>query len=272
MPIETPSYRASGAAARCAVALLEPRREPAWAACLSAREQVRLGRLAPARQPRYIAGRLAAKHLFLRRLGADGACAPRAQPVFHALTPDALHAFSPWMYRLAEILPAAAGGGPRLYWCGVLRPERVSLAHTEGLTCASLAAGPALGLDVEQAVPRRDAFYRGNFTEGERRWVARSAWATGVPFAWLYTFLWTLKEAVLKGRLTGGARSVWDFPRIETRPLADPCAMAAAYRGVRVGEAVHAFGVEVCGPQGTARVAAAVTASHHRILTVLHTS
>lgn len=272
MPSDTLSYRASGAAARCDVALLAPCREPAWVACLSARERARLGRLAPARRPRYVAGRLAAKHLFLRRLGADGEGAERAQPVFHALTPDALHAFSPWMYRLAEILPDADGGGPRLYWGGVPRPERVSLAHTEGLTCASLAAGPALGLDVEQAVPRRDAFYRGTFTEGERRWAARSAWATGVPLAWLYTFLWTLKEAVLKGRLTGGARSVWDFPRIETRPLADPRAMAAAYRGTRVGEAVQTFGVEVRGPQGHACAAAAVTASHHRILTVLRTS
>lgn len=247
------------------VALLAPPRlaPAAFAGCLTAAEQARCARFArPERQARFVAGRLAAKYLFLQRL--DGAApAPLAR-----LTPEALGDFSPWMYRAVEILPDA-GGVPRLAWNGRPRPERVSVAHTDGLTVASLAEAGPLGLDVEQALPRRDAFYAGNFTPGERRWVARSAWATGVPFTWLYTLLWTLKEALLKAHLAGPPLSLWDFRRLELDVLTNARTMAAAYRSPRVGEVVRHFDVAVAGPHRRARVRVALAATEHLILTIL---
>ncbi|MBV8859357.1 MAG: 4'-phosphopantetheinyl transferase superfamily protein [Acidobacteria bacterium] len=188
-----------------------------YAGHLSARERAKYVRLpGGGRKGEWLAGRLAAKYLFLSRL--EGACRPRGEAPLLKLSAEALGAYSPWMYRAAEVL--SDGGAPRLFWCGGERTERLSLSHTRGVAGACLTAGAPAAIDVETVAPRHGAFYRKNFTEAERRWAAGRAGGGAAGPDWCFTLLWALKESALKlGWLSQS--SVWSFPRIQIGGLPD---------------------------------------------------
>jgi len=261
---------------RCAVAVVASKEVSgaAYVECLSEREQARYAGIGhPDRQARWLAGRLAAKYLFLmqmNRAGTIGAGPPMLVP----LTFERLAAFLPWMYRHVEVLPpeTTPRGAPRLTWGGEACPDhRVSISHANGTTCACIAAGSTLGIDLEESVPRIHAFYRGNFTDAERQWVAQSASETRFSPAWLYTLLWTLKEAVLKANILEKEISVWDFPRIGVQLQVDPRQLTAASRQARLGDHFVVCDARISSPAGRADVRVAMTATRKLVLSVLNT-
>jgi len=221
--------------AGCALALLAAGEvtEPAHGDRLSSREAACLSALAHPRVRRHwLAGRLAAKSLLLRGGGPSRR--------LDVLDGERLRAVPAERYREIEVLPAA-GGPPRLAWKGRELPARISISHGGGLSCAALpAAGAATGIDLETVAPRVEAFYRGNFTPAERRWAENGALSGDLSRDWLYTFLWTLKEAAFKSGATA-VQGVWEFGGLEVLVPADLAGRLAASRGPALGERFVAF-------------------------------
>lgn len=226
---------------------------------LSRREAAHLARLAPGRRRRWLAGRLGAKYLALR--GPGGA----ARLV--RLDGARLRAFDACAYRQVEVLPAADTGRPQLDWGGRRSSQRVSISHSGGVACAGLSGGEApIGIDMETDVPRARAFYRGNFSARERRWAELGARRAGLDDGWLYTFLWTVKEAALKSG-AAAARNVWELPRMEVVwPWARPERIAAS-RGSYMGERFAVLEVVICEDQRRTRARVETTSTPEVVLT-----
>jgi len=228
---------ADAASPGCALALLAAAAvgESTHGDRLSSREAACLSGLAhPKVRRHWLAGRLAAKNLLLSDDGGSGRVA------FDNLDGERLQAFPAARYREIEVLPAA-GGRPRLAWHGRELAVQVSISHGGGLSCAALpAAGVATGIDLETVAPRVAAFYRGNFTPAERRWAAAGARSSGLSADWLYTFLWTLKEAAFKSGATA-VQGVWGFAEMEYRLPAELVQSLAANSRPALGESFAAF-------------------------------
>lgn len=232
---------------------------------LSSREAAHLAGLRnPRVRRRWLAGRLAVKSLLLRGVcdGHDG-----GSPRLAALDGESLRALPAASCREIEVLPAESGP-PRITWHGRELPARVSITHGGGFSCASLA-GPeaAAGIDLETVEPRVDAFYRGNFTPREREWAEAGARATGLPGAWLYTLLWTIKEAALKSGATA-VRSVWGFAGLEIRLSADLPAHLAAGRRPALGDRFVTFEALVCAARRCTRARIETTSTPDCILSL----
>jgi hypothetical protein len=160
---------------------------------------------------------MAAKFCFLNSFGAEVARGMDAwMPRFLRVDSKSLSGFSSWMYQQVEILSENQhpGNRPHLAWNGLESDVRVSLSHANGRSCVYLDSNGSIGLDLEEAVVRRDACYRGNFSVREQAWVDKLERDTGADSAWLYTLLWTLKEAAIKSD-DSGKSTVWGMPQIE---------------------------------------------------------
>jgi 4'-phosphopantetheinyl transferase len=124
----------------------------------------------------------------------------------HALVRTALSAYgrrSPEVWRFA----ISAHGRPSVLDAGELS---FSLTHAGSEAAVAIAAGPAIGLDLEPVPSERDALpiARRFFTETEQEWL--SGLTPGDRCAG-FAAIWTVKEAVLKARgcgLTESLRSV----------------------------------------------------------------
>ena len=233
---------------------------------LSSREAAHLSGLAnPRVRRRWLAGRLAAKSLLLHE---DGARARSRAARLVALDGASLGALPAASCREIEVLPGESGP-PRLTWHGRAVPAQVSISHGGGFSCAAVAGpGAATGLDLESTAPRVDAFYRGNFTLRERDWVDAGARASGLPGAWLFTLLWTIKEAALKSGATA-VRSVWGFPGLEVRLPEDlPGQLAAGCRPA-LGERFTAFEALTCADGRRTRTRIETTSTPDLILSLL---
>src|SRR6266404_5430182 len=148
----------------CRVALLESRelRSVESARYLSNREIAKYIVLpSQSRRSAWLAGRLAAKYLFLNRLEMSAETNRQWVPTLVKLSSQALGAYSPWMYQQVEVLPSeSTSSHPKIVWCGKDRRESVSLSHAGGASCACIGIGSPTAVDIETAVPRIDAFYR----------------------------------------------------------------------------------------------------------------
>lgn len=218
------------------------------------------------RRSEWLAGRLAAKHLFLNRLEMfEGSRSETWRPALSKLSAGALGVYSPWMYRKVEVL--AHEGKPRLVWCGKERAERVSLSHTNGLSSACVASGTPTAIDVETSTGRHEAFYRNTFTEAERYWVARGTGGELGRANWYFTLLWTLKEAALK---LGWTASLWNLPRIEIDGLPGLSHLEPLWRSRNVGDAFVVFTARLKKDGREMRVRAAVAGTRNYVLTVMN--
>ena len=240
---------------------------------LSEREKAALSAVArPDVRRRRAAGRLAAKHLLLRDSAEGAAGTPAAGDRFVALDGAGLQAFPADRYREVELMPAGGGGAPLPTLRGEALAARLSIAHAGAVSCAALSSrGTAVGVDLETVEPRTGAFYRGNFTAGERAWVGAAAAAGALEAEWLYTFLWTVKEAALK---SGAApvRSVWEFVAVEVDGPPDLAARLAGCVGAELGERFAGFDVTVAAGDRRTRGAVETTATPTAILSLFTAS
>jgi hypothetical protein len=220
------------------------------------------------RKSEWLAGRLAAKHLFLNRLEmSEGTRSQPWRPTLSKLSAAMLGVYSPWMYRRVEVL--AHEGEPRLAWCGKDRPERISLSHTGGLSCVCIASGTPTAIDVETAAMRHDAFYRNTFTEAERDWATRGARGELMGTNWYFTLLWTLKESALKLGWLNPA-SIWNLPRIEIGGLPGLNRIEPVWRSSTLGDAFVMFTARVREDRREMQVQVAVTGTRNFVLTVMN--
>lgn len=153
-----------------------------------------------------LAARLAAKFLFLNEHSGDRLSAP--SPIH--LTPAHLDRFTAPEYRSAEVVRSeeVRAGLPWISWPGRNGGQNVAIAHTNGFACALLgnevAANDeatdqeAVSVDIERAEARPPAFYSGSFSIPERSWAAAVSSRLRLHLAWTFTFLWTVKECLLK--------------------------------------------------------------------------
>ena len=230
---------------------------------------------------RRLAGRLAAKHLLLRD-GSRGAVATASvaparaaggetrRARLLALDGERLAAFPADRYREIE-LARRSGDGPLLATQhGRPLAACVSISHRGDVSCAALApAGVAMGIDLETVASRGAAFERGNFTPAERSWVDAVAAADVLPADWLYTFLWTVKEAALKSG-AAGVRSVWDFAATEVEPPPRLGEQLAASVGSALGERFAAVDLVVTAAGRRTRGRVETTATPTAILSIFH--
>lgn len=221
------------------------------------------------RQSEWLAGRLAAKYLFLNRLEMSQEIQSETSwnPRLAKLSAAALGVYSPWMYRKIEVL--ARDEKPGLIWCGEQRTESISLSHAGGIACASLAQEQPTAIDVETALPRNDAFYRNTFTEVEKNWVARVADGGLISSNWYYTLLWTLKESALKLGWLNGA-SLWNLPRIEVEGLPGVNHLGSFWCDAKMGDAFIVFTAGIREACRAMRVQVAVAGTRNIVLTVMN--
>jgi hypothetical protein len=254
----------------CAVGLLDARRlHDKELLLLSADERDRYKCLpGRSRKDAWLAGRLAAKHIFLNRLEmSQESSDPGWMPTLTTLTPEALGVYSPWMYRKVEVL--SSGGKPSLLWCGKPRPENISLSHAGGASCASITFGAPTAIDIETAVPRVCAFYRNNFTEAERDWAHLGKDGESERSNWNFTLLWTLKESALKLGWLDGA-GVWELPRIEINGLPGPDSIEPFWRNSTMGSDFVVFTAKVKAQSRVMQVQVAVSGTRNFVLTVMN--
>jgi len=149
----------------------------------------------PRRQQEWLAVRVLAKYLLLS--GASPSTAIRLVGVGHLLSIPACE------YRELDVLPGRHGV-PEMRRRGALAVHTLSLSHAAGWAVAALASEGEIGTDCELVEARRPAFFSGNFVDAEHDWVGRHSAPGGPGADYLYTLLWSLKEAASKtGRVAG---------------------------------------------------------------------
>lgn len=194
--------------------------------CLSAAEFQRYRSLAsPQRQREWLGARLAAKYLFLSRFELPDDRRHDGRAVTH-LARETLVSLPLWMWRSVEVAKSCDPEHPAPYfrWRGGHGVKvTLSLSHTGHDACACIAAGGDVGIDLQNVEQRVAAFYRTNYTIAETQWVERGAGREPSTRDWLYTLLWTLKEAALKARalvqtspVSFGGVEVFELPAPET--------------------------------------------------------
>lgn len=220
------------------------------------------------RKSEWLAGRLAAKYIFLNGLElSQEAQTQRSRPTLSRLSPETLGDYSPWMYQKVQVV--TNGGRPNLFWCGKARPESISLSHSGGVSCASIGFGAPTAIDIETTVPRLDAFYRINFTEAEKYWATRDAGGEQIRSNWYFTLLWTLKESALKlGWLTQAG--VWDLPTIEIDGLPGVNDIGRFWHSSTMSNDFAVFTLSVKKHYRVIQVQVAVTGTRNLILSVMN--
>ena len=153
----------------------------------------------PRRREEWLAGRIAAKFVFLEREWV-GASDPSAQLALRHITPSALAKFPAEAYRGVVVTrDQSPGGGPaRIGRRFAEQPTPVAISHRNGHACALLGTGDVYSVDLEAPAPRIPEFYLHNFTPREQNWTSDCARQFHLDPNWLYTLLWSAKECLLK--------------------------------------------------------------------------
>jgi phosphopantetheinyl transferase (holo-ACP synthase) len=175
------------------------------------------------RRQEWLGARMAAKYLFLHRL--ESPHADHDDRVVTKLSRETLVSLPLWMYRNVEVTTGRHPDRPslRFRWRGCETDMALSLSHTGHDACACMTAGDNVGIDLQKVEQRVGAFYRTNYAATERQWVERGTGCEPSSRDWLYTLLWTVKEAALKAKalvqinpVSFGGVDVFELPPPET--------------------------------------------------------
>ena len=217
------------------------------------------------RKREWLAGRLAAKFIFLNRLETSPVTPDRDwRPTLTRLTSDSLDQYPSWMYQQAEVVTAEAK--PSLRWCGQPRPESISLSHSAGTSCASLTFGAPIAIDIETTIRRLEAFYRINFSDAEREWAIG---ATASRSDWFFTLLWTVKESIVKLGCFPQA-TIWNLPGIEIDGLPRVNNIGPASFGRTFNSEFAVFELSIKERSHVIPVQVAVAGTSNHVLTVVN--
>jgi 4'-phosphopantetheinyl transferase EntD len=170
----------------------------------------------PKRREEWLAGRMAAKYVFLRR-ELSGASEQSEGLYLQKIGIAELAGFDSQVYRSVTITKdKAPGGGPaRAGWCDSAESVHVAISHVNGLACAFIGGTAEIyAVDLEKPASRIPEFYIQNFTHRERNWAGTCARAFDLNSDWLYTVLWSAKECLLKTPQFAKL-SLWNMPSIE---------------------------------------------------------
>jgi phosphopantetheinyl transferase (holo-ACP synthase) len=219
----------------------------------------------------WLAGRLAAKHLFLRKLETHMAHAAMGSgPVMIQLSVDMINKYTYRMYREIEVSTSTAtlAAGPRFQWRGWGKEDAVSLSHKGHDACACLSDGSTVGVDIESVEPRIDAFRRTHFTAAETRWVQDASAVTPLNADWFYTLLWSIKEAALKARATV-QKSPVSFGGIEVAGLPAPQQALSAHSHRAWGDRFTQFTARIQDERKSSAVRVAFMGTSRQLLAVV---
>lgn len=239
--------------------------------CLSAAEFQRYRSLASAqRQREWLGARLAAKYLFLSRFELPGDGRHDSRAVTHLMR-ETLVSLPLWMWRSIEVATGCnpEHPGPFFRWRGGHEVKvALSLSHTGHDACACIAAGSDVGIDLQNVEQRVAAFYRTNYTAAEAQWVDRGAGCDPSGRDWLYTLLWTLKEAALKARVLVHTSPV-SFGGVEVFELPAPETLLRACRQDDWRDRLMRITARIREERNIRRLEVAITGTRRMILTVV---
>jgi hypothetical protein len=125
-----------------------------------------------------------------------------------------------------------------------------------------------VGVDLESVAPRVEAFYRSNYTEAEKAWVDRGAGTEPHSRDWLFTLLWTFKEAALKAQAMF-QKTRLSFAGIGIAGLPVPQDVLWAYRRSTWGEQFGVFDGLIQDESNATAVHVAYVGTSRRILAVV---
>jgi 4'-phosphopantetheinyl transferase EntD len=223
------------------------------------------------RRSEWLAGRLAAKYLFLNRLelgeDSDGReWPPRIIPLSAGMLED----FPASLFRAVELYPSRdpGGGPPWLQFYGRRHESAVSVSHAGNNACVCLSKYVTVGIDIENILPKVAAFYQSNFTIAEREWVDRVGVSEQVGRDWLYTLLWTVKEAALKARAVVH-KNPWGFTGVGVDGLPLPWDLLSATVTGNWGDYFGLFTAWIEEQHVSTPVQVAFAATSHLIVTLV---
>jgi len=164
-----------------------------------------------ARKERWKVGRILSKYLVLNLL-VEG---KNSDHNLLGVNKERLSEYSIWMYRIVEIVPSGNSNGyAKILWCGKTLKFNFSISYSGRKVYSVISNRRNIGLDVERIGQRRSVFETGNFTLRERKWVEELSNERAIPTQWLFTLLWSIKEAFIKS-YNSKDLSVWNFPMID---------------------------------------------------------
>jgi 4'-phosphopantetheinyl transferase EntD len=222
----------------------------------------------PRRRQEWLAGRMAAKFVFLQR-ELTGACAQSNGLYLKKISVAELAAFAQEVYRsVAVSRNQSAGGGPaRIGWNTSAQTVTVAISHVNGLSCAYIGGtAETYSIDLEANSPRVPEFYLQNFTPREKNWVGNCARSLDLKQDWLYTLLWSAKECLLKTPEFADM-SLWDMPSIEVHVLGGSERLRKLHTSDRLGGDFQILDTRII--PSTQQVRLAVSGNANLILTAI---
>jgi hypothetical protein len=167
---------------------------------LSTRELALLGRIQhPRRRQQSLAARILAKYLLLSEVAVS--------TVLRVVDVGQLLSIPACEYRMLHIMPDRCGA-PAIWYGQALAARTLSLSHTAGWAVAALSGEGSIGIDCEVVEARQEAFLRCNFSHAEQEWVNCHTEMDGPTPEWLYTLLWSFKEAATKTGRVASSRAI----------------------------------------------------------------
>lgn len=171
------------------------------------------------RRAEWLAGRIAAKFLFLQQEGSGAPVPGGTGP--HKIARGDLALYSSELFRQVAVASdqSPGGGAPRIGWRNGAEQVNAALSHANGWACASIGDPDLYSVDLEVPAPRIPPFYLRNFTVRERSWIDACVRSFQLDSDWLYTLLWSAKECLLKTPLFR-PWSLWNMSTIEIHIVA----------------------------------------------------
>jgi phosphopantetheinyl transferase (holo-ACP synthase) len=231
---------------------------------LSVKEKIFIGQIARKdRQYQWCSGRILAKYLFLKHLYQDEK--DPADSLQH-FTIGAIRVFPALTYTEIDLLTEdGKKGRPHVYWRGTKQQAGISLSYSDNYIAAVCSQNTAAGIDIEQIGERRAEFYAHSFTHSEQEYTNKLC-KNYDQKVWLYTLLWTIKEAGLKAS-TDSSWNLWNLPAMDINLGGAEQEIMSLYQGKSSSIQIKA---RIKGTEGYVGAWLTVQQYNDRLVTIVH--
>lgn len=215
------------------------------------------------RREEWLAGRVAAKFVFLER---ERSASARSEGLrLQKIDAGTLAQFPVQAYRdvIVSRDKSPSGGPARIGRRSGDESITTAISHVDGLACAFIGEGGVYSVDLETPSARNPAFYLHNFTARERDWTGSCSRLFNLKSDWLYTLLWSAKECLLKTPPYAGV-SLWNMSSVEIDILAGCERLKTVHEATSLSgnlEFLRAQTLQGCGPRRQFQVAVGGTAN-----------